>query len=121
MSDELMTFQAINGVNIPVDEFRRFSLTAFHAASGEGKSKQPSNWLRLDSTKKLIAEVTEAAAMNIQPVRVTCGGCKDRGTFAVKPIVVAYAMWVSVGFYLKVVSSFDLMIGVNGLTEEGLS
>lgn len=47
----------ISDTLIPVDHYNRVNLNALHKASGVGKSKQPSNWLRLQSSLELINEL----------------------------------------------------------------
>ena len=47
----------ISNTLIPVDHYNRVNLNALHKASGVGKSKQPSNWLRLQSSLELINEL----------------------------------------------------------------
>jgi len=89
----------IAGVEITTDEQGRFNLNALHKASSLGKSKQPSNWLRLDSTKALIGEFSNSSDMR-NSVEVQLGS--SGGTFAHELLAISYAGWVSPKFQLMV-------------------
>ncbi len=58
----------IAGIEITTDEAGRFNLNALHKASGLGSAKQPSNWLRLDSTKDLVSELTRSSDLMNEPI-----------------------------------------------------
>ena len=100
----------IAGVEITTDEFGRFNLNALHKASGLGKSKQPSNWLRTDMALALIAEINQSSDVrtgNIDtdisvPAIKTINGGSNRGTFAHELLAISYAGWISPSFQLKV-------------------
>lgn len=84
----------------------RFSLNDFHRAAGGEAKHQPSNWLRLESTQALIAEISNSSELrNIDPVVYR----QRVGTFACKELVYAYAMWISAAFQLKVIRAFDAL------------
>lgn len=51
----------IANTQIPTDSENRINLNALHKASGLGRSKEPSRWLRLDTTKELIKELEACA------------------------------------------------------------
>ena len=92
----------IAGVEITTDAHGRFNLNALHRASGGEKSKQPSNWQRLESTKALIDELKiRSSDLRIAPVEATKGG-DDRGTFANELLAIDYAGWISPAFRLQV-------------------
>ena len=79
-----------------------FSLNDLHQASG-GKSKhQPSFFIRLDTTKDLVAEIEkDSETKALKTIRGTQGG-----TYACEELVIAYAMWISPQFHLVVLRAF---------------
>lgn len=82
-----------------------YALNDLHIASG-GKSKhQPSNFVRLDTTKALIAEIEKD---NQHALKIIRGG-NFQGTYACKELVIAYAMWISPKFHLIVLRAFLAM------------
>lgn len=82
-----------------------FSLNDLHQASG-GKSKhQPSFFIRLDTTKDLVAEIEkDSETKALKTIRGTQGG-----TYACEELVIAYAMWISPQFHLVVLRAFLAM------------
>jgi hypothetical protein len=48
---------AISGVEIHQDADGRYSLNDLHKAAGGEKRQQPSNWLQVQQTQELIAEL----------------------------------------------------------------
>lgn len=82
-----------------------YALNDLHIASG-GKSKhQPSNFVRLDTTKALIAEIEKD---NQHALKIIRGG-NFQGTYACEELVIAYAMWISPQFHLVVLRAFIAM------------
>lgn len=69
---------------------------------------RPGEFLRLQQTKELIAELETAGfpAINIRTGR-------NGGSFSAKEIVYAYANWISAPFYLKVIRTFDAVVTGN--------
>ena len=81
-----------------------YALNDLHITSG-GKSKhQPSNFVRLDTTKALIAEIEKDNQHALKIIRGTNGG-----TYACEELVIAYAMWISPQFHLVVLRAFMAM------------
>lgn len=82
-----------------------YALNDLHIASG-GKSKhQPSNFVRLDTTKALIAEIEKD---NQHALKIIRGG-NFQGTYACEELIIAYAMWISPKFHLIVLRAFLAM------------
>jgi hypothetical protein len=102
---------AISGVEIHQDADGRYSLNDLHKAAGGEKRQQPSNWLQVQQTQELIAELGVPGIPGTaqkQPVVKIQGGTPQRqGTYVVRELVYAYAMWISPIFHLKVIRSFD--------------
>lgn len=92
----------LDNVVIRLDDEGRFCLNDLHKAAGGEKRHQPSDWLRLLQTKSLIEEI-EHTIPGIPGIESKQG----LGTFVVKELVYAYAMWVSPSFHLKVIRTFD--------------
>lgn len=85
----------IPGIGIRTDEQGRYCLNDLHRAAGGEKRHQPSNWLQLDQTKALIAEVDKAVPVitgtkQNQSLKVVHGGNRQ-GVYAVKKLVYAKA------------------------------
>lgn len=100
---------AIDGTGIRSDEVGRFCLNDLHKASGADVKNKPSNFLQNDKTKELVQELTDdvnPSSVHIKPVSVIRGGL-EQGTYVVKELVYAYAMWISAVFNLKVIRTFD--------------
>lgn len=78
-----------------------FSLNDLHVSSGGNLKHKPSNFIRLDTTKDLIAEIEKDNQHALKIIRGTNGG-----TFACEELVIAYAMWISPKFHLVVLRAF---------------
>ena len=85
-----------------------FCLNDLHKAAGGLKRHQPSNWLRNQQAKDLIAELSDRSSdmrsANNQVLSVPNGD--EGGTFVAWPLVYSYAMWVSPKFHLRVIETF---------------
>jgi hypothetical protein len=105
----------IGQVQIQQDEANRFRLNDLHTASGGEKRHQPANWLGLQQTQELIAQLgikpdpEIPGAFKNQPVNVVSGYGKAQGTYVCKELVYAYAMWISPAFHLQVIRAYDSM------------
>ncbi|MFC4821139.1 KilA-N domain-containing protein [Dokdonella ginsengisoli] len=92
---------------IRLDGEGRYSLNDLHRAAGSEAKHQPSNWLRLDQTQALCAEIDQSS--DVRSAQVVVGGTAP-GTYVAKELVYAYAMWISAAFHLKVIRAFDAMM-----------
>ena len=79
-----------------------FCLNDLHAAAGGEKRHQPSNFLMLDQTKALLAEIENSC--DSRSLIVIQG--RNGGTYACRELVVAYAAWISAAFHLQVIRVF---------------
>lgn len=81
-----------------------FNLKDLHIASGNEKKHEPNRFVRLDTTKALIAEIEKDNQHALKIIRGTNGG-----TYACEELVLAYAMWISPKFHLIVLRAFLAM------------
>ncbi|WP_083468465.1 phage antirepressor KilAC domain-containing protein [Stenotrophomonas pictorum] len=95
----------IAAVSVRQDAEGRFSLNDLHIASGAASKHQPSNWLRSRQARELIEEIDRSSDMR-NAVGVLQGGVLQ-GTYVVKELVYAYAMWISPAFHLQVIRAYD--------------
>jgi len=95
----------IDNVVISKTEDNLYRINDLHKASGAGKKKQPSDFLKLVGTQELIAEIIGTEQK--QALRTIQGGNLEQGTYIVKELVYAYAMWISPKFMLHVINTFD--------------
>lgn len=102
---------SIAGIAVRQDAQGRFSLNDLHRAAGGEKRHQPSDWLRVKQTQELIAELATPGNPGVkqnQPVAVRPGAPDTGGgSYVVKELVYAYAMWISPAFCLLVIRTFD--------------
>lgn len=97
----------IKETQISQNENGLYSLNDLHKSAGGEPKYQPSNWLRLDSTKDLIEEINKPRSSEVRnAIQISQGG-KHQGTFVCKEMVYAYAMWISPSFMIKVINVFD--------------
>jgi len=90
------------------DSAGRFCLNDLHRAAGAESARQPSNWLRLDTIHALIEEISNSSDVMSKAIAVAAG--RHGGTYVVRELVYAYAMWVSPKFHLAVIRAFDALI-----------
>ncbi|CDF99134.1 Putative Kil A-N domain [Avibacterium paragallinarum JF4211] len=83
-----------------------FNLKDLHLASGGLKKNEPYLFIRLDTTKELIAEI-ESEEPNTKAVKTLRG--THGGTYACEELVLSYAMWISPKFHLIVLRAFLAM------------
>jgi len=83
----------------------RYCLNDLHQASGGDAKHQPSNFIRLDTTRALIMEISNSSDVrNYKPIEIGRG--KYGGTYACRELVIAYAAWISAEFHLRVIRVF---------------
>ncbi|WP_427838082.1 KilA-N domain-containing protein [Acinetobacter baumannii] len=109
----------IGEFTIRQDEDGRYCLNDLHKASGDDKKHFPAYFLRNQQTKDLIAEI-ELSNINSSDseryenlhiaVKVIKGGSDKQGTYVVKELVYAYAMWISPKFHLMVIRAYDSLV-----------
>lgn len=110
-----MTSQSltISDVQIKQDAQGRYCLNDLHKAAGGEKRHQPSRWLIIQQTIELIEELKSTPRIQgveqNQPVDVINGGV-NRGTYADKELVYAYATWISAKFFLRVIRAYDSLV-----------
>ncbi|MFT9252001.1 MAG: KilA-N domain-containing protein [Acetobacter okinawensis] len=98
---------AILGTTIRQDAEGRFCLNDCHKAAGGENKNRPSIWADNSQTKALIAEIQAEAGI---PALTSIKGGNASGTYAVKELVYAYAMWISPAFHLTVIRAFDALV-----------
>jgi hypothetical protein len=92
----------IEAITIKQDEEGRYCLNDLHKAAGEEQKDRPKYWLENAQT---VAMITELEKGGIPPVSSKQG--RNGGTYVTKPLVYAYAMWISPTFNLKVINFFE--------------
>ena len=110
----------IGDFSIRQDEDGRYCLHDLHKASGALEKHQPAFFMRNKQTKDLIEEIEHSANLqsaendrsaNLQiAVKVIKGGAGEQGTYVVKELVYAYAMWISPKFHLMVIRAYDSLV-----------
>lgn len=96
----------ISDIIIRQDSEGRYCLNDLYKASGNNPKHKPSEWLRNKQAKDLIAEIELEAGI---PAIKTIKGHRATGTYVVKELVYAYAMWISASFSLKVIRAYDAL------------
>ena len=98
----------IDGAVIRQDQYGRYCLNDLHKASGRERKNQPQYFLENKQTQDLVQALTDTG-IPVSPINVIRGGL-EQGTYVVKQIVYAYAMWISAAFNLKVINTFDAVV-----------
>ena len=101
----MSTALTIASTSIRQDEHGRFCLNDLHKASGDEQKDRPKYWLESKQTEELVDELSKGGIPPINALRGRYGG-----TYAVKELVYAYAMWVSPKFHLAVIRAYDQMV-----------
>lgn len=94
----------ISSISVRQDSEGRYYLNDLHKASGSKNKHRPSLWLENQQTKDLVAEYEKDEA-GIPASKIIKG--RSGGTYAVKELIYAYAMWISPSFSLKVIRAYD--------------
>ncbi|MCW9731960.1 KilA-N domain-containing protein [Avibacterium sp. 20-15] len=82
-----------------------YSLNDLHIASGGENKHRPALFIRLETTKELIAEMENEN----QPRNTILVVKNGLGSYACEELVIAYAAWISAAFHLKVIRAFMAM------------
>ncbi len=111
MSDDLI----LSNTPIHQDAAGRFCLNDLHKAAGGEKKHQPANFLRSDEAQRLAAELDTEKSIpqnrGVKPIQSVSGAlATGGGTYVVKELVYAYAMWISPRFHLQVIRAFDALV-----------
>lgn len=110
MSTSLTPSVRIADLEIHQDPDGRYSINDLHkaaVASGIEKDIRPNEWLSLQATKEL-AEILITENPECVPIKTQAG--RYGGTYVVKELVYAYAMWASAKFHLDVIRTFDAAV-----------
>lgn len=95
-------------VLIRQDAQGRYCLNDLHKASGSLDKDQPSMFLRNKQTQDLAQELNYANLQSLEAIQTIEG--RKGGTYVVKELVYAYAMWISPRFHLQVIRAYDDLI-----------
>lgn len=104
-----MNTLTIDAITIRKDSEGRYCLNDFHKAAGGCSKDAPYRFTEGSTASGLAAILNEefqARKTELEPLVVIHGGAK-KGTYAVKELVYAYAMWISPSFHLKVIRVFE--------------
>lgn len=99
----------VAGIAVRTDAEGRYFLNDLHKAAGNERWYEPANWRITNSFKGLVAELETTGI----PV-VSIPG-RNGGTYVVKELVYANAMWISPRFHLKVIRAYDALVTGNQL------
>ena len=96
----------IDNITVKTDSEGRFCLNDLHKAAGGLPHHQPAKFFANQTTDDLVDELLKSPNLeSFTPVHKVMG--RTGGTFVVKQLVYAYAMWISPKFHLKVIDAYD--------------
>jgi hypothetical protein len=110
-----MNALTIANTSIRQDAEGRYSLNDLHRAAGGEDRHSPRRWVQNQQTEELIAELQTDGISSVSPLATLEG--RNGGTYAVKELVYAYAMWVSPAFHLRVIRTFDALTAAKAAGE----
>lgn len=107
-----MSIITIGEVEIHQDVNGRYSLNDLHKAAGGESKHRPSFWLRTSQAKELVLLLDSDVRIctSLEVIKGNFNDGIEQGTYAVKQLVYAYAMWVSPKFQLHVIDTFDAIV-----------
>ena len=105
VSSAISRLLIIANTAIRTDAENRYCLNDLHKAAGEEQRHQPRYWLSNKQTTELVDELGDSG----KALSVVRGG-PGQGTYVVKQLVYAYAMWISASFHLKVINAYDRLV-----------
>lgn len=97
----------IGDITIEQDDEGRYCLNDVHKAAGGAERHKPVHWTNNDSTQSLVYDL-KVENPSFEPITTKRGSMG--GTYAVKELVYAYAMWISPTYHLKVIRAYDRMV-----------
>ena len=104
MTKHIQSAIQVAGVRIRQDLEGRFRINDLHKAAGGEKRHSPNYWLENQQASELVS-LLETTGIPV----VSLPG-RSGGTYVVKELVYAYAMWVSAEFHLHVIRTFDDLV-----------
>lgn len=90
-----------------------YCLNDLHRLSGNQPKHRPTEFLRSEFAKPLLAELERKFKVCKIPtpyLQTIIGKGKRQGTYVCKELVYAYAMWIDPRFYLMVLQVFDRVV-----------
>lgn len=94
----------LESITVRMDEEGRYCLNDIHKFAGGREKDKIFNFTYRVEFLALKEELESEAGI---PALVTKHGGRTPGTFVVKELVYAYAMWISPSFHIKVIRAFD--------------
>ena len=97
-------------IQVRMDNEGRYCLNDLHKAAGGDPKDAPAQWDRRERLDGLVAAYRETmpnGTVWVTPISAVSG--RNGGTFLVKELVYAYAMWISPAFHLKVIQAYDTL------------
>ncbi|MGZ8171815.1 MULTISPECIES: KilA-N domain-containing protein [Methylobacter] len=106
----------IANIAIRQDEEGRYFLNDLHKAAGGLQKHRPNYFLGNQQTQDLIYELALGGIpasdkiKHLEPVNTVRSFFVDQGTYVVKELVYAYAMWISPAFQVQVIRAYDALV-----------